>query len=109
MPVMDGIEATRSIRMLPNYKNVPITGVSAGNSLGEKERCLSAGMSDFLSKPVRQEGLFTVITKNIYIDKFISSDLDNLDTSDLIDKKMIQEQLGDDEEFKTFFINLVIQ
>jgi len=109
MPVMDGIEATRSIRMLPNYENVPIIGVSAGNSVGEKERCLSAGMSDFLSKPVRQEGLFTVITKNIYIDKFTSRDFDNLDTSDLIDKKMIEEQLGDDEEFKTFFINLVIQ
>lgn len=109
MPVMDGIEATRSIRMLPNYKNVPIIGVSAGNSVGEKERCLSAGMSDFLPKPIRQAGLFTVISKNISIDNFTSTDSDILDTSDLIDKKMIEEQLGDDEEFKGFFINLVIE
>lgn len=109
MPVMDGIEATRSIRMLPNYKNIPIIGVSAGNSVGEKERCLSAGMSDFLPKPIRQAGLFNVISKNIFIDTCASKALNILDTSDLIDKKMIEEQLGDDEEFKGFFINLVIQ
>lgn len=108
MPVMDGIEATRSIRTLPYYKEVPIVGISAGNSVGEKERCLSAGMSDFLPKPIRQAELFAVIKKNIAIDNYTTRN-SNLDTSDDLDKKMIEEQLGDDEEFKGFFINLVIQ
>lgn len=108
MPVMDGIEATRSIRTLPDYKDVPIVGISAGNSVGEKERCLSAGMSDFLPKPIRQAELFAVIKKNIAVDNYTTWN-SNLDTSDDLDKKMIEEQLGDDEEFKGFFINLVIQ
>jgi len=108
MPVMDGIEATRSIRTLPDYKDVPIVGISAGNSVGEKERCLSAGMSDFLPKPIRQAELFAVIKKNIAVDYYTTRN-SNLDTSDHLDKKMIEEQLGDDEEFKDFFINLVIQ
>jgi len=108
MPVMDGIEATRSIRTLPDYKDVPIVGISAGNSVGEKERCLSAGMSDFLPKPIRQAELFAVIKKNIAVDNYTTRN-SNLDTSDDLDKKMIEEQLGDDEEFKGFFINLVIQ
>ena len=108
MPVMDGIEATRSIRTLPDYKDVPIVGISAGNSVGEKERCLSAGMSDFLPKPIRQAELFAVIKKNIAVDNYTTRN-SNLDTSDDLDKKMIEEQLGDDEEFKVFFINLVIQ
>jgi len=108
MPVMDGIEATRSIRTLPDYKDVPIVGISAGNSVGEKERCLSAGMSDFLPKPIRQAELFAVIKKNIAVDNYTTRN-SNLATSDDLDKKMIEEQLGDDEEFKGFFINLVIQ
>lgn len=108
MPVMDGIEATRSIRTLPDYKDVPIVGISAGNSVGEKERCLSAGMSDFLPKPIRHAELFAVIKKNIAVDNYTTRN-SNLDTSDDLDKKMIEEQLGDDEEFKVFFINLVIQ
>lgn len=108
MPVMDGIEATRSIRMLPDYKDVPVIGISAGNSVGEKERCLLAGMSDFLPKPIRQAELFAVIKKNIAAAESTAWD-SNIDNTDYLDQKMIEEQLGDDEEFKGFFINLVIQ
>lgn len=108
MPVMDGIEATRSIRMLPDYKEVAIIGISAGNSVGEKDRCLSAGMSDFLPKPIRQAELFAVIKKNIAATDSTTWDSD-ITTSNDLDRKMIEEQLGDDEEFKGFFINLVIQ
>lgn len=108
MPVMDGIEATRSIRALPDYKDVPVIGISAGNSVGEKERCLLAGMSDFLPKPIRQPELFAVIKKNIAANESTTWD-SNIDDTDHLDQKMIEEQLGDDEEFKGFFINLVIQ
>lgn len=108
MPVMDGIEATKSIRTLPDYKDVPVIGISAGNSVGEKERCLSAGMSDFLPKPIRQAELLAVIKKNIFAGNITAWDLNN-DVADYLDKKMIEEQIGDDEDFKGFFINLVIQ
>lgn len=112
MPIMDGIEATRSIRELPAYKNIPVIGISAGNSVGEKEKCIAAGMSDFLPKPIRHEELFNIIKKHTGTgSSVVTSDTsDSLDSSDdYLDKKMIAEQMGDDPEFKDFFINLVIQ
>lgn len=63
MPVMSGIEATQNIRMLPGYDHVPIIGVTAGNVLGEKEKCLESGMNDFLPKPIRQADLSEVLQK----------------------------------------------
>ncbi|MGE8535918.1 MAG: response regulator [Chryseobacterium sp.] len=67
MPIMSGIEATRNIRMLPGYENIPIIGVTAGNVLGEKEKCLEAGMNDFLPKPIRQKDLVEVLKKYINV------------------------------------------
>lgn len=112
MPVMDGIEATLSIRELPTYKNIPVIGISAGNSVGEKEKCVAAGMSDFLPKPIRHEELFNVVKKHTETGSSVvtSDSSDSLDSSDdCLDNKMIAEQMGDDPEFKNFFINLVIE
>ncbi|SMO95524.1 PAS domain-containing protein [Chryseobacterium rhizoplanae] len=67
MPIMSGIEATRNIRMLPGYEHIPIIGVTAGNVLGEKEKCLEAGMNDFLPKPIRQADLVEVLKKYISV------------------------------------------
>lgn len=67
MPIMSGIEATQNIRMLPGYEHVPIIGVTAGNVLGEKEKCLEAGMNDFLPKPVRKADLLEVLKKYISV------------------------------------------
>jgi len=56
MPEMNGYEATRAIRdrerLLGNGTHVPIIGVSADAMLGNRETCLSAGMDDFVSKPI---------------------------------------------------------
>ncbi len=68
MPVMSGIEATQQIRILPGYENVPIIGVTAGNVLGEKEKCLASGMTDFLPKPLRQADLLEMLKKYISAD-----------------------------------------
>ncbi|WP_228422002.1 response regulator [Chryseobacterium soldanellicola] len=67
MPIMSGIEATRNIRMLPGYEHTPIIGVTAGNVLGEKEKCLESGMNDFLPKPIRQADLIEVFKKYISV------------------------------------------
>ena len=65
MPVMSGIEATQKIRRLQGYENIPIIGVTAGNVLGEKEKCMEAGMNDFLPKPLRQADLLEILKKYI--------------------------------------------
>ncbi|MBL0936117.1 MAG: response regulator [Rhizobiaceae bacterium] len=57
MPVMDGLEATRAIRALPDAAPVPIIGVTAHALKGDRERCLEAGMDDYLPKPISPKAL----------------------------------------------------
>ena len=63
MPEMDGFEATKSIRADPRYASLPIIAMTAHAMKGDRERCLAAGMDDYVSKPVRAEELFKVIAR----------------------------------------------
>lgn len=63
MPVMDGYSAAREIRNTKN--NVPIVAMTANALEGERERCLAAGMDDYISKPFEQADLERVIAKLI--------------------------------------------
>ncbi len=61
MPEMDGLEATRRIR--ENKNSIPIIALTAYAMKGDKERFLSAGMNDYLTKPVKMEELLNMIEK----------------------------------------------
>lgn len=64
MPVLDGYEASRKIRSGdagPVYKNVPIIALTAAALQGEKEKCLQAGMNDYLSKPFEPATLTQIL------------------------------------------------
>jgi CheY-like chemotaxis protein len=62
MPVMDGFEASRNIRRLKHPQPV-IIAVTANALVGEREKCLEAGMDDYLSKPFQADQLVSLIKK----------------------------------------------
>lgn len=68
MPEMSGYEATQHIRNQLSLLDVPIVALTAGIILGERERCLAAGMNDYLSKPISTEELREVMRKYLKID-----------------------------------------
>jgi CheY-like chemotaxis protein len=62
MPRMDGFEATRRIRSVSSHQPV-IIAVTANALVGERERCLDAGMDDYLSKPFQADQLIAIVQK----------------------------------------------
>jgi two-component system, sensor histidine kinase and response regulator len=61
MPEMDGFEATAAIRAMEKGKTIPIIGLTAHALSGERERCISKGMSDYLAKPFKAHELFGLV------------------------------------------------
>ncbi len=61
MPEMDGFEATQAIRALPKGEDLPIIGLTAHALSGERERCLSRGMTEYLAKPFKAHELFALV------------------------------------------------
>ena len=65
MPEMDGYEATRTIRKLEEKEGStrPIIALTAGAIKGEKDKCLKAGMNDYLTKPIEKDSLASLLNK----------------------------------------------
>ncbi|WP_172279101.1 PAS domain S-box protein [Chryseobacterium sp. LAM-KRS1] len=107
MPVMDGIEATKQIRLLPGYQDVPIIGVTAGTIIGEKEKCIMSGMNDFLPKPLRQSDLLEMLEKYISVQTIETGN--TVKTEKYLDLNLLNDQTGDDDDFRAIFLDLVVQ
>jgi PAS domain S-box-containing protein len=63
MPVMDGYEATRKIRSSPELSSQCVIAMTANAMAEDRQRCLSAGMDDFITKPISPDQLYLTLTK----------------------------------------------
>ncbi len=63
MPGMDGIRACELIRQLPHQQQTPVIAVTAHAMAGQKEKLLSAGMNDYLAKPIEEEKLHSLLLR----------------------------------------------
>jgi signal transduction histidine kinase/DNA-binding response OmpR family regulator len=63
MPVMDGLAATRAIRLKPQFQSLPIIAMTANVMEIDRERCTEAGMNDHLTKPIDPDALFAALLR----------------------------------------------
>lgn len=66
MPEMDGYETMRAIRQESKFRSLPIVALTAKAMKGDREKCLEAGASDYITKPVNAEQLLSLLRVWLY-------------------------------------------
>ncbi|SFH79623.1 response regulator [Halpernia frigidisoli] len=66
MPEMDGYESIREIRAIKEFKNLPVLAVTAKAMMGDREKCIAVGASDYISKPVDIDQLVSLLRVWLY-------------------------------------------
>jgi len=107
MPEMDGYSATEQIRQSLR-SNVPIIAMTAHAMSGNKEKCMKAGMSDFITKPLDEDALFNMIERHIDQNLSGGSDvqkaINNVKGDTVIDLSIVNKYARGNEDFKNDII-----
>ena len=109
MPEMNGYEATQAIRAMQKNTHIPIIAITAGTVKGEREKCIAAGMDDFLSKPIVENSVkqvfgkwFSVIELNL-----VNESGTGKNESDHVNFSKLKELVGNDEMAFLGFLSLI--
>jgi len=73
MPEMDGYETMRAIRQVPRFHSLPIIALTAKAMKGDRAKCIEAGASDYVTKPVDLDQLFSVLRVSVNKDSVPAS------------------------------------
>jgi len=65
MPGLDGIDTIRIVRQLPGYAGLPIIAVTAKAMIGDREKCIEAGATDYVAKPVNMDVLLATLWRSV--------------------------------------------
>ena len=114
MPIMDGFEATKFIRanFKPPKSNTPIIALTANAIKGDDEKCIQAGMNDYLSKPFQPETLKNKIIGNMDLEGFTNKIVDGskpyTNPNKVIDLNYLREMSDNDIAFITDMVKSFI-
>jgi CheY-like chemotaxis protein/HPt (histidine-containing phosphotransfer) domain-containing protein len=102
MPNKNGYEATAEIRGFETISRTPIIALTAGTAKGERDKCLEAGMDDYISKPIVQDSIQNALKKWLSLDtpspKFEKYPIGSLETAMHYDEAELRNRLGNNEE-----------
>ncbi|MBU0991878.1 MAG: response regulator [Proteobacteria bacterium] len=125
MPEMDGLEATKTIRLmekgepeiLPGHiDHIPIIALTANAMRGDREKCLEAGMDDYISKPFKSSDLARAIEKAVEMneEKLLNPNVSNSCDNALADSKAFDwqdliERLGQEEQLARKLVTIFLE
>ena len=112
MPVVDGFSATGQIRNFNNdKKDVPIIALTAHALIGDREKCLKAGMSDYISKPIIAKELISMIDRLLEVNR--SPEPEQIETTQtdntLFDFERLKQVSADDQDFEKDLLSSYIE
>jgi len=111
MPEMDGLEATKTIREMEKKAggHIPIIALTAHAMKGDRERCLAAGMDEYVSKPIAPDTLHMVIRAQVSGEPPDAPDTETPeDTVPLFDKQALLKSFEHDLSFFKYIVDLFV-
>jgi signal transduction histidine kinase/DNA-binding response OmpR family regulator len=114
MPEMDGITAARLIRERPEWQNVPIVAITAHAMNGDRERCLQAGMTGYVSKPIAPKTLIEAVRNQLAGRYEILSSTNTMAAiaqglPEPVDRQLAARLMGNDRELMNSMMALFLQ